>query len=423
MNLSNRILNMDYSPIRKLSSIADKAKSQGIEVLHLNIGQPDIETPLEFREKLKTVSEKTLKYTDSRGTDDVIKSFQTYYSKIGIHVEKEDMIVTNGGSEALLFTMMSICDVGDEIITPAPYYSNYNNFADMAGVKVVPLERNIEDDYTLPDISNIEDIITEKTKAILISNPCNPTGAIYDNNDLNTLLDIAVKHNLYIISDEVYREFVYDKRTPISILNLDRDTDKIVIIDSVSKRYSACGCRIGVMLSKNRELMNNALKLGQSRLCIPTIEQVMASAIKDVPQSYLDNALAKYESRRNTLIAGLNSINGVVCSNPKGAFYIMAKLPVEDSEHFSKWLLSEFSHNNKTVMMAPASSFYGSLNKGIDEVRLSYVIEEDKLNEAVEILSLGIKKYQEENIYKKRFHSTRLTITKRERAKEVSVLM
>ena len=390
---SNRITNMEYSPIRKLSGYIEIAQKNNIEVLRLNIGQPDIETPQAFVDKLKNIDLKTIAYTDSRGLNDALEAFIKYYQTINIDFEKEDLVLTNGGSEALLFSFLSCCDVNDEIIVPSPYYSNYNNFADMANVKLVPIERTIESGYAVPSIEDFEERINNKTKAILICNPCNPTGVIYTRSELKMILDLAVKYNLYVICDEVYRDFVYDGNNPFSILNLGYADERIIMVDSLSKRYSACGCRVGVLASKNRSFMDNVLKLCQSRLCIPTFEQIMASAILDVSTEYLSSIKDIYEERRNILIEGLQSIPGVTCSIPGGAFYIMVQLPVNDSEHFSKWLVSKYNLNGKTVMMAPASKFYGIDDKGINEVRLSYCLDKDDLKLAVEIIREGLSTY------------------------------
>lgn len=393
MLLSNRITNMEYSPIRKLSGYIEIAKKNNVEVLHLNIGQPDIKTPPAFIDKLKNIDFQTIAYTDSRGSNDTLEAFVKYYQSINIDFEKEDLVLTNGGSEALLFSFLCCCDVNDEVIVPSPYYSNYNNFANMANIKLVPLERTIESGYSVPSIESFEASINNNTKAILICNPCNPTGVIYTRSELKMILDLAIKYNLYVICDEVYRDFVYDGNKPFSILNLGYADERIIMVDSLSKRYSACGCRVGVLASKNRGFMDNVLKLCQSRLCIPTLEQVMASAILDVSNEYLSSIKDTYEERRNVLIEGLQSIPGVTCSIPGGAFYIMAKLPVNDSEHFAKWLVSKYSLNGKTVMMAPASKFYGIENKGVNEVRLSYCLDKSDLKLAVEIIREGLATY------------------------------
>lgn len=395
MTQSRRITDMEYSPIRKLSGFVEIAQKNGVNVLHLNIGQPDLETPVEFLAKIKDFDFSTISYTDSRGYNDTLNAFISYYKNINLDFEKEDIIITNGGSEALLFSFIGCCDVDDEILVPSPYYSNYNNFADMANIKLVQIERSVEDGFAIPCEEVFESKITEKTKAILICNPCNPTGVIYTHSELKMILDLAVKHNLYVICDEVYRDFIYDDNEPFSILNLGYAEERIIMVDSLSKRYSACGCRIGVLASKNRLLMDNVLKLCQSRLCVPLLEQVLSTAIVDVPKEYISNVKSIYEQRRNVLIDGLRSIDGVTCSKPGGAFYVIAKLPVNDSEHFAKWLVSKFSLNGETVMLAPASKFYGIEGKGVNEVRLSYCIGEDKLRRAILILKEGLSKYNE----------------------------
>lgn len=391
---SNRIMAMSYSPIRKLSGFVEIARKNGTEVLHLNIGQPDIETPVEFINKLKDFNLSTIAYTDSRGYDKALDAFLSYYNDINLDFEKEDIIITNGGSEALLFSFIGLCDVNDEVLVLSPYYSNYNNFADMANVKLVPIERSIDNGFAIPNEEDFESKITDKTKAILICNPCNPTGVIYTHSELKIILDLAVKYNLYVICDEVYRDFVYDGNSPFSILSLGYAEDRIVMVDSLSKRYSACGCRIGVLASKNRLFMDNIMKLCQSRLCVPILEQVMSTAITEVPKSYIENVRSIYESRRNVLIEGLQSIEGVKCSIPGGAFYIIASLPINDSEHFAKWLVSKYRLNGETVMLAPASKFYGIEGKGLNEVRLSYCLEEEKLKRAVTILDEALKEYK-----------------------------
>lgn len=390
---SNRISTMEYSPIRKLSGYVEIAKSKGVDVLHLNIGQPDLHTPIEFLNKLKKIDLSTISYTDSRGVDETLNAFLEFYKSINIEFSKEDIVITNGGSEALLFAFIGCCDVGDELLIPSPYYSNYNNFADMANINIVQLPRSIDTGYSVPSVEDFENKISPKTKAILICNPCNPTGVIYTRSELKMILDIAVKHNLYVICDEVYRDFVYDDNEPFSILNLGYAEERIIMIDSLSKRYSACGCRIGVLASKNRTFTDNIMKLCQSRLCVPLIEQIMATAILDVPKTYTKQMKDVYEKRRNILIEGLQSIEGVSCSIPGGAFYIMATLPVNDSEHFTKWLVSRYSYNGKTVMLAPASKFYGIEGKGVNEVRLSYCLSEEKLLEAIEILRASLVEY------------------------------
>lgn len=385
---------MECSPIRKLAEFEAIAKKKGVEVIHLNIGQPDVATPVSMLDAVRKFDGTVLKYADSRGLPSTVDTFIKYYSKIGIDFEARDMVVTNGGSEALLFAFIATCDIGDEIIVPAPYYSNYNSFADIANVKFNPVLSTLEEDYKLPSAADLEKAITDKTKAILFSNPCNPTGAVYTHEELMEVLNLAKKHDLYVISDEVYREYVYDGLKPMSIYDLNYETDRIILIDSLSKRYSACGARVGIIASKNRELMDNVLKLGQSRLSIPTLEQVMASSILEVPEEYIVETQKLYERRRNAVIDALSKVEGVKCSNPRGAFYIMVRLPVKDSDHFAKWILSDFDYEGKTVMVAPAAKFYGIEDYGLNEVRLSYCLDEAVLVNAVNILEKALIEYK-----------------------------
>ena len=385
---------MECSPIRKLAEFEAIAKKKGVEVIHLNIGQPDVATPVSMLDAVRKFDGTVLKYADSRGLPSTVDTFIKYYSKIGIDFEARDMVVTNGGSEALLFAFIATCDIGDEIIVPAPYYSNYNSFADIANVKFNPVLSTLEEDYKLPSAADLEKAITDKTKAILFSNPCNPTGAVYTHEELMEVLNLAKKHDLYVISDEVYREYVYDGLKPMSIYDLNYETDRIILIDSLSKRYSACGARVGIIASKNRELMDNVLKLGQSRLSIPTLEQVMASSILEVPEEYIIETQKLYERRRNAVIDALSKVEGVKCSNPRGAFYIMVRLPVKDSDHFAKWILSDFDYEGETVMVAPAAKFYGIEGYGLNEVRLSYCLDEAVLVKAVNILEKALIEYK-----------------------------
>lgn len=385
---------MECSPIRKLAEFEAIAKGKGVKVIHLNIGQPDVATPVSMLDAVRKFDGTVLKYADSRGLPSTVDTFIEYYSKIGIDFEARDMVVTNGGSEALLFAFIATCDIGDEIIVPAPYYSNYNSFADIANVKFAPVLSTLEEDYKLPSAADLEKAINEKTKAILFSNPCNPTGAVYTKEELMEVLNLAKKHDLYVISDEVYREYVYDGLKPMSIYDLNYETERIILIDSLSKRYSACGARVGIIASKNKELMDNVLKLGQSRLSIPTLEQVMASSILQVPQEYIEETQKLYESRRNAVIEALSKVEGVKCSNPRGAFYIMVRLPVKDSDHFAKWILSDFDYEGETVMVAPAAKFYGIDGYGLNEVRLSYCLDEAVLVRAVKILEKALEEYK-----------------------------
>ncbi|WP_040211788.1 pyridoxal phosphate-dependent aminotransferase [Clostridium polynesiense] len=398
MKLSKRLESMQFSPIRKLNQYADEARNKGIKVIGLNIGQPDIETPSVFFEAIRNFDAKVLAYTDSKGIPPLLDSFLKYYNNLGYNLDKDNILITNGGSEALLFTMISICDEGDEIIIPEPFYTNYNSFSDLASIKIVPFNTYAENGFRLPDKEVIKGKITSKTKAILISNPGNPTGVVYTKEELKMLIDLALEHDLYIISDEVYREFVYDNLLFTSALEFSEVKDRVIIIDSISKRYSACGARIGCMVSQNKDLIKTALKLGQSRLCSPTIEQIAAASLINTPKEYFDEVKKEYETRRNILFDCLKGVPGIICEKPTGAFYLIVKLPIKDSDHFAKWLLSEFSIDNKTVMIAPASGFYSTKGLGEDEVRLSYCVNQDDLKIAADILIKGLLKYKE--IYK-----------------------
>ncbi len=397
MDLSNRIKNMQFSPIRKLSSYADEARERGINIIGLNIGQPDIPTPGIFFEALNNFASNVLEYSDSRGIEPLRKSMSEYYTRLGYDINASDILITNGGSEALLFTLLSICDIDDEVIIPEPFYTNYNSFSDIASVKVVPFKTLAEEGFKLPKAEDIEMLLTPKTKALLISNPGNPTGAVYNREDLNKLVNLAIKHNLYIISDEVYREFVYDDLTFTSLLDFPEIKDRVIIIDSISKRYSACGARIGSLITKNSDLISNALKLCQARLCCPTLEQLAAAELVNVSKDYFTEVIEEYKERRDILYNALTSVPDIVCKRPSGAFYLIAKLPIEDAEKFAVWLLEEFSRNNKTVMVAPASGFYSTKGLGKDEIRLSYCVNQEELKAAAEILIEGLKEYKKHN--------------------------
>ncbi len=394
MNLSKRVEAMQFSPIRKLVPFSEEAKKQGKKVYPLNIGQPDIETPQEFFDAIVDFKENVLKYANSQGIDDLIQSFITYYKEWGINFEKNEMMVTNGGSEAILFALMTICDFGDEIIIPEPFYTNYNGFSDVAGVKVVPFITKAEEGFHLPKKEVITEKITNKTRAILISNPGNPTGVVYTYEEIRMLADIAKEYDLFIIADEVYREFVYDNLKYTSALYMEDILDRVILIDSISKRYSACGARIGIIASKNKELINQTLKLCQSRLCAPTIEQVAAANLINTPKSYFEKVKAEYENRRNILYTALKEIPGVVCEKPTGAFYVVVKLPIENAEHFAKWLLTDYSYDNKTVMVAPAEGFYATEGLGKNEVRISYCLNCEDLSDAMHILKESLVEYK-----------------------------
>ncbi|MBU3098883.1 MULTISPECIES: pyridoxal phosphate-dependent aminotransferase [Clostridium] len=397
MNLSNRLESMQFSTIRKLAPFAEDAKKRGVSVYHLNIGQPDIHTPSTFMEGINNFTDKVLKYENSQGMDPLIESFVKYYLEWNIKLSKSEILVTNGGSEAILFAFMAICDPGDEIIIPEPFYTNYNGLADLASVKVIPFITKAEDGFHLPSKEEITSKITKKTRAIMVSNPGNPTGVVYTQAEIRMLADIVKENDIFLISDEVYREFVYDDLKYTSALYMKDIEDKVILIDSISKRYSACGARIGLVASKHKYLMAQMLKLGQSRLCVPVIEQVAAANLINTPKSYFTEVKKEYEERRNILYKYLLKIPGVVCEKPTGAFYIVAKLPIKSAEDFAKWLLTDFNYNNKTVMVAPAQGFYATKGLGVNEIRLSYCLNTTALKDAMEILGIAIKKYVELN--------------------------
>ncbi|RKD34517.1 pyridoxal phosphate-dependent aminotransferase [Thermohalobacter berrensis] len=393
MNFSKRITSMQESPIRKLVPIAEEAKSKGKKVYHLNIGQPDIETPESFFKAVKSFDEEVLAYTFSQGIPELIDSFIEYYKKYDINFDKDEILITNGGSEALLFTLIAICDHGDQVLIPEPFYTNYNGFGSSVGVDVVPITTKAEEGFHLPKKEEIEKLITPKTRAILLSNPGNPTGVVYTKEEIYMLRDLAKKHDLFIVADEVYREFVYDGFEYMSFAHLEDIKDRVVIIDSVSKRYSACGARIGSIASKNRELIKQILKLCQSRLCVATIEQIGAAELINVPDNYFTEVVNEYKRRRDVVYNALNEIDGVICKKPHGAFYVTAKLPVENAEDFVIWLLRDFDVDNQTVMLAPAEGFYATEGLGKDEVRISYVLNEEALRKAMNIIKKGLEVY------------------------------
>lgn len=391
--ISVKALEMPSSPIRKLVPYAEAAKKKGKIVYHLNIGQPDIETPAVALEAIRNNNLKTLEYTHSEGTESYRINLAAYYRKFDIPVETEDIIITTGGSEALIFGLMTTCNPGDEIIIPEPFYANYNGFAKIAGVNIVPVTSYIETGFALPAIEEFEKKITSKTKAIVICNPGNPTGYLYTQEELEKLRDIVKKHDLFLFSDEVYREFCYDGAVPFSAMNLEGIEQNVIMIDSVSKRYSMCGARIGAMITKNKEVMQGAMKFAQTRLSSPTIDQLAAEAALKTPQSYFDEVQSEYVKRRNILYEGLNNIPGVFCPKPSGAFYCVAKLPVKNAEAFCIWLLEEFEYEGQTVMMAPAAGFYATPNTGMQEVRLAYVLKQESLVKAVKCLEEALKVY------------------------------
>ncbi|MAY83869.1 MAG: aspartate aminotransferase [Flavobacteriales bacterium] len=392
--LSDRGIHMPESPIRKLVPFAEKAKAKGVEVIHLNIGQPDIKTPEIAIEAVKNINMPVIEYSHSAGNESYRKGLAEYYSKVSPGISFENILVTTGGSEALSFAFTACFNPGDEVIIPEPFYANYNGFAESTGVNVVPINSNIEEGFALPPIEDFEAAISEKTKGILICNPGNPTGYLYTQEELDKLKQIVEKHDLYLFADEVYREFCYDGREHISLLNLKGIEDRVLVVDSVSKRYSMCGVRIGALVCRNMDVINTIMKLAQARLSPPSLGQIASEAALKTPSTYFEEVSAEYVQRRDLLVDGLNEIEGVFCPKPGGAFYAVAKLPVEDSDDFCRWMLEEFEHKGQTIMMAPASGFYSTKGKGKQEVRLAYVLSQDKLKVALECLEIGIKEYQ-----------------------------
>jgi aspartate aminotransferase len=392
-SISSKAVAMPASPIRKLVPFAEAAKKQGRKVYHLNIGQPDIETPEVVRTKMKELDLKVVEYSNSDGIAAYRQGLTKYYATKSIELTPDQIMVTTGGSEALVFAFMTCFNPGDEVIIPEPFYANYNGFAVMAGVKVVPVMSSIDTGFALPAIEAFEQLITERTKGILICNPGNPTGYLYSEHELQQLRDIAVKHDLYLMADEVYREFAYDGATPHSIMNLAGLDEHAIMIDSVSKRYSMCGARIGALITRNKEVMGAAMKFAQARLSPPTFGQMASMYALETPQEYFDGVVAEYVERRDILIDGLNTIPGVVCPKPKGAFYCIAQLPIDDSDRFCQWMLEYFEHNNQTVMMAPATGFYSRPEPGKQQVRLAYVLNKESLRNDVEVLRVALSVY------------------------------
>ncbi|WP_139904597.1 pyridoxal phosphate-dependent aminotransferase [Clostridium thermarum] len=393
MEVSNRIKKVLFSPIRKLTPYAEIARKKGVKIYHLNIGQPDIETPQTFFYGVDKFKEKVLQYSNSNGEKILLESFSLYYKKLNFDLDPKEIMVTNGGSEAILFTLMAVCDIGDNIIIPEPFYTNYRSIAAACGVEVRTFTTLRRNGFHLPHKEVITELITPKTKAIIFSNPGNPTGVVYTKEEVTMLAGIAKEYNLYIISDEVYREFVYDGLKHTSILEYDEIKDRAILIDSISKRYSACGARVGLTASKNPEFNNEILKMCQLRLSSPTLEQFGAANLINTPPEYFVNVRNEYTHRRDVLYEELIKIPGVECKKPEGAFYIIAKLPVEDAEEFSKWMLSEYSLDNETVMVAPAEGFYLTPNLGKDEIRISYCLESDALIRAINILKKALMEF------------------------------
>ena len=387
---------MPESPIRKLVPFAEIAKKKGNKVYHLNIGQPDIKTPDVALQAVKNADIKVLEYSHSAGFESYRTKLSQYYKNHGLPVETQDIIITTGGSEALLFAMGSTMDVNDEIIIPEPFYANYNGFSTASGVKVVPVISGIETGFALPPIEAFEKLITPKTKAILICNPGNPTGYLYSQEEILKLAEIVKKHDLFLIADEVYREFIYDGDKHFSVMNVPGLEEHAIMIDSVSKRYSMCGARIGCIVSKNKEVMATAMKFAQARLSPPTYAQIASEAALETPQSYFDDVISEYKDRRDTLISELNKIEGVKVATPKGAFYCIAKLPIDNADKFAQWLLESYDLNGETVMVAPAAGFYSTPNIGLDEVRIAYVLNKDDLIKSVQILKEAITTYNKQ---------------------------
>ncbi|KAF0128719.1 MAG: aspartate aminotransferase [Bacteroidetes bacterium] len=384
---------MPESPIRKLVPYAEAAKKRGVKVYHLNIGQPDIHTPEVALNAIRNFDGKVVEYSHSAGNPSYRKKLAEYYKKHDIHITAEDIIIGAGASEAILFAFQTIMDPGDEVIIPEPFYANYNGFAINSGVQVKPISSSIESGFALPPIADFEKSITEKTKAILVCNPNNPTGYLYSEEELETLRQLVLKYDLYLIADEVYREFCYDGHTHHSCMHLKGIEENVILIDSVSKRYSACGVRIGCMISKNKEVMRTALKFAQARLSPPSFGQIAAEAAIETPDSYFEEVLEEYHKRRDVVVEAINKMEGAFCPTPKGAFYVVAKLPIDDSDRFCQWLLEDFKFEDQTVMLAPASGFYSTKGRGKDEVRISYVLKVDDLRQSMKVLEEALKVY------------------------------
>lgn len=392
LQISKRGIDMPASPIRKLVPFAEAAKKRGTKVYHLNIGQPDIETPKMVLDAVRHSDFKVLEYSHSAGNESYRKKLVGYYKSVGIDVNEKQIIITTGGSEAILFGFMACLDAGDEVIIPEPFYANYNGFAVEAGVTVVPITSHIENGFALPPIEAIEAKITPRTKAIVICNPNNPTGYLYSAAEMEQLKNIILKHNLYLFSDEAYREFCYEG-TQISALHLTGVDEHVVIMDTISKRYSACGGRIGAFITKNQALLDATMKFAQARLSPPSFAQIAGEAAIDLPANYFDDTKAQYKSRRDLIVTRLNAMEGVFCPNPGGAFYAMAKLPIDDADTFCQWLLEDFAFENQTVMLAPATGFYGTPGLGKQEVRLAYVLNLEDINKAMDCLEAALKVY------------------------------
>ncbi|HNS04796.1 MAG TPA: pyridoxal phosphate-dependent aminotransferase [Candidatus Saccharicenans sp.] len=393
MSISRRAQEIQASPIRKLKPLADDAKKRGIHIFHLNIGDPDIPTPQPVIEAFRAYHDPILGYGPSQGFDELRQAIADYFRGYGIKLTADNVLITIGGSEAIHFSFSVVADPGEEIIIPEPFYTNYNGFATFADVKIVPLPLKVEDGFRLPPTEEIEALITPKTRAILLCSPNNPTGTVYTEEELQRVVALVRKHNLFLIGDEVYKEFVYDGLKHKSLLEFKEVEDQVIVVDSISKRFSCCGARIGAVITRNQEVYQAILKFAQARLCPPSVEQYAAIAAYKMGMGYFEPIRQEYQRRRDVLYKGLTSIPGVVLRQPRGAFYAFCRLPIKDSENFVRWMLTDFSVNQKTVMVAPGPGFYASLGRGQDEVRIAYVLKEEDLIEAIEILRLGLEKY------------------------------
>ncbi len=388
---------MPESPIRKLVPFAEKAKKDGKKVYHLNIGQPDIQTPQVALDAVKNFDKNVVEYSHSAGFESYRKGLALYYQSLDINVDHNDLMITTGGSEALLFALNSCLDAGDEVIIPEPFYANYNGFSTSSGVTVKPISTSIDDGFALPPIEEFIKLITPKTKAILICNPGNPTGYLYSKEELETLRDIVIKYDLFLFADEVYREFAYDGHKHLSVLSIEGLDNNAIVIDSTSKRYSMCGIRVGCIVSKNPEIIKTALKFAQARLSPPTFGQIAGEAALLTPKSYFEDVINEYVSRRDLLVEGLNKIEGVICPKPKGAFYAIAQLPVDNADKFAQWLLEDFDFNGETLMVAPAEGFYSTKGEGFNQVRIAYVLNQESLKKAIKCLDEALKVYPGRN--------------------------
>jgi len=385
---------MQSSPIRRLIPYSEEAKEKGVEVLHLNIGQPDIETPKAFFKSIEKRAGKVIPYSHSAGIKELRQAFSKYYKRWGFEVSPEEMLITNGGSEAIIFSLGTVADPGDEVVVLEPFYANYRSFAGMLNLQLLPVTTDPEAGYKVPDLSEYDDKMTAKTKAIVFSNPCNPTGAVYPKEDIKRILEFAKKHDLYVIIDEVYREFVFDGLEPFSGMEFTDYHDRLIMVDSVSKRFSACGARVGVMATKNKDILEQAMKMAQARLSPPTVSQLGTIGFLEMDPNYLIEVREEYQKRRDIVYEELSKVEGLYFKKPKGAFYVSVKLPVDNSEKFVKWMLQEFSVNNTTTMVAPLDGFYATPGRGLQEIRIAYVLEEEKLKQACEILRKGLEEYR-----------------------------